>query len=111
MGELPDQLYGPIFAYAQVAWSTRSFVLSVRRSKLIPCKMADIEEVAKGYPAAAPKKPVAVKLAKISAEDVSGFKPAYDAHVAERAKEGMPPLALNAKQAQGDPIGSFYKIL
>jgi len=62
--------------------------------------MADIEEVAKGYPAAAPKKPVAVKLAKLSAEDVSGFKAAYDAHVAERATQGMPPLPLNMKQVQ-----------
>jgi len=36
----------------------------------------------------------------ICQKDVSGFKAAYDAHVDERAKQGLPPLPLDAKQAQ-----------
>jgi len=58
--------------------------------------MADIEDAS----AAAPKKSIVVKLPKISDADVSGFKEAYDAHVAERAAQKMPPLALDPKQAQ-----------
>merc|ERR1719444_762586 len=49
--------------------------------------MADIEDAAGSAKAAKPK--IAVKLPKITDEDV-----------AKRAKEGLPPLALDAKQAQ-----------
>ena len=42
----------------------------------------------------------AVKLPKITDEDVKGFKQAYDKLVAERGAEGIPPPALDAKQAQ-----------
>lgn len=49
---------------------------------------------------AAPKKTIAVKLPKITDEDVQGFKAAYEAHIAERATQGIPPLPLDAKQAQ-----------
>mmetsp|Transcript_1303 Transcript_1303/g.2527 ORF Transcript_1303/g.2527 Transcript_1303/m.2527 type:complete len:907 (+) Transcript_1303:62-2782(+) len=64
--------------------------------------MADIEDSGAGCtPAApAPKKSVVVKLPKITPEDVTGFKAAYEAHVAERATQNLPPLALDAKQAQ-----------
>lgn len=61
--------------------------------------MADIEDSgATCDTGKAPKKSVVVKLPKISDEDVAGFKAAYDAHVAERAKQGIPPLALDSKQ-------------
>ena len=53
-----------------------------------------------GKSAPAPKKSVAVKLPAITADDVSGFKAAYDAHVAERATQGIPPLPLDAKQVR-----------
>jgi len=62
--------------------------------------MADIEDAGCKTGGAAPKKTVAVKLPAITPEDVSGFKVAYDAHVAERAKQGIPPLPLDSKQAQ-----------
>eukprot|EP00442_Polarella_glacialis_P001777 CAMPEP_0115152762 /NCGR_PEP_ID=MMETSP0227-20121206/66340_1 /TAXON_ID=89957 /ORGANISM="Polarella glacialis, Strain CCMP 1383" /LENGTH=900 /DNA_ID=CAMNT_0002563405 /DNA_START=68 /DNA_END=2770 /DNA_ORIENTATION=- len=59
--------------------------------------MADIEGT---HPAvAAPKKAIAVKLPKVSEEDVKGFRAAYDAHVAERALTTLPPLPLDPKQA------------
>ena len=58
--------------------------------------MADIEDAA-GKAAAKPK--IAVKLPRVSDEDVAGFKAAYMAHVAEREAEGLPPLALEPKQA------------
>jgi len=61
--------------------------------------MADIEDSA--GKTAATKKPVAVKLPAFTPEDVSGFKAAYDAHIADReAAGGLPPLPLDAKQAQ-----------
>jgi aconitate hydratase 2/2-methylisocitrate dehydratase len=64
--------------------------------------MADIEDTGAGCGTAAPapKKQIAVKLPSITPEDVSGFKATYDAHVAERATQGMPPLPLDPKQAQ-----------
>jgi aconitate hydratase 2/2-methylisocitrate dehydratase len=62
--------------------------------------MADIEDAGCNTSAPAPKKPVAVKLPAITAEDVSGFKAAYEVHVAERAKEGLPALPLDSKQVQ-----------
>jgi hypothetical protein len=58
----------------------------------------DIEDVAKAGGAAEPKKPAA-KLPKASDADVAGFKAAYEAHIAERALTGIPPLPLNGKQA------------
>jgi len=58
------------------------------------CK--DVEEV--GSSAPAPKKSVVVKLPKCTEADVAGFKAAYEAHIAERAKEGLPPLAMDTKQ-------------
>jgi len=65
---------------------------------------ADIEDAAAGCGTGAakkaPKKSVVVKLPKITDEDVSGFKAAYDAHVKERGDQGMPPLPLDAKQTQ-----------
>eukprot|EP00931_Biecheleriopsis_adriatica_P120593 TRINITY_DN9571_c0_g2_i1.p1 TRINITY_DN9571_c0_g2~~TRINITY_DN9571_c0_g2_i1.p1 ORF type:complete len:902 (+),score=233.65 TRINITY_DN9571_c0_g2_i1:71-2776(+) len=61
--------------------------------------MADIEDAA-GTSSAAAKKSIAVKLPKITDADVQGFKAAYEAHIKEREKEGIPPLPLDAKQAQ-----------
>jgi len=60
--------------------------------------MADIEDVVGGAQPAKPK--IAVKLPKVSEDDFTGFVAAYDAHVAERAKEGLPPLNIDPKQAQ-----------
>lgn len=61
----------------------------------------DIEEGAGACAdGAAPKKSVAVKLPKITEEDVKGFKASYEAHVKERAAQGIPPLPLDPKQAQ-----------
>jgi aconitate hydratase 2/2-methylisocitrate dehydratase len=60
--------------------------------------MADIEDAAGGAKAAKPK--IAVKLPKVTDEDVAKFKEAYNAHVAERAGQGLPPLALDSKQTQ-----------
>jgi len=64
--------------------------------------MADVEDCGSGCaPAApAPKKSVVVKLPKITPEDVSGFAASYQAHVDERAAQLLPPLPLDAKQAQ-----------
>jgi len=60
--------------------------------------MADIEDAAGA--SAAPKKSIAVKLPKITDADVQGFKAAYEAHIEERKKDNIPPLPLDAKQAQ-----------
>jgi aconitate hydratase 2/2-methylisocitrate dehydratase len=68
--------------------------LSQQETFLLKMGVKDIEEVAA-------KKSVVVKLPKVTAKEVAGFKAAYDAHVQERAGEGLPPLALNAKQAVG----------
>lgn len=59
--------------------------------------MADIEDAA-GKAEAKPK--IVVKLPKFTDADKNGFKAAYDAHVVERAKDNLPPLALDAKQCQ-----------
>eukprot|EP00931_Biecheleriopsis_adriatica_P120591 TRINITY_DN9571_c0_g1_i1.p1 TRINITY_DN9571_c0_g1~~TRINITY_DN9571_c0_g1_i1.p1 ORF type:complete len:919 (+),score=259.07 TRINITY_DN9571_c0_g1_i1:49-2757(+) len=61
--------------------------------------MADIEDAA-GASGPAAKKSIAVKLPKITEADVQGFKAAYEAHIQEREKDGIPPLPLDAKQAQ-----------
>jgi aconitate hydratase 2/2-methylisocitrate dehydratase len=45
------------------------------------------------------KKQVVVKLPTLSDDDVTGFKAAYNSHVAERAAQSIPPLPLSAKQA------------
>ena len=60
--------------------------------------MADIEDAAGGAKVAKPK--IAVKLPKVTEEDIAGFKAAYNAHVAERAAERLPPLPIDPKQAQ-----------
>jgi len=60
--------------------------------------MADIEDVAGGAQPAKPK--IAVKLPKVSEEDFTGFVAAYEAHIAERATQDMPPLPIDPKQAQ-----------
>eukprot|EP00448_Togula_jolla_P008897 CAMPEP_0170597184 /NCGR_PEP_ID=MMETSP0224-20130122/15570_1 /TAXON_ID=285029 /ORGANISM="Togula jolla, Strain CCCM 725" /LENGTH=906 /DNA_ID=CAMNT_0010921635 /DNA_START=48 /DNA_END=2768 /DNA_ORIENTATION=- len=65
--------------------------------------MADIEDSGAAGACTttpAPKKTIVVKLPKFTPEDVSGFKTAYNAHVAERAAMGIPPLPLDPKQAQ-----------
>jgi len=59
--------------------------------------MADMEDAA-GKAAEKPK--LVIKLPKFSEEDKAGFKAAYDAHVAERAKLNIPPLPLDPKQCQ-----------
>lgn len=46
-----------------------------------------------------PKKSIDIKLPKVSDDDVSGFLTAYQAHVAERASLGIPPLPVTSKQA------------
>eukprot|EP00933_Yihiella_yeosuensis_P028115 TRINITY_DN2191_c0_g1_i6.p1 TRINITY_DN2191_c0_g1~~TRINITY_DN2191_c0_g1_i6.p1 ORF type:complete len:902 (-),score=272.75 TRINITY_DN2191_c0_g1_i6:323-3028(-) len=61
--------------------------------------MADIEDVA-SKTGAAKKKEIAIKLPKVSEEDISGFKAAYDQHVKDRAEQTLPPLPLDSKQAQ-----------
>jgi len=60
--------------------------------------MADIEDAAGAEKAAKPK--IAVKLPKVTDADIAGFKAAYNAHTAERAEQGMPPLPIDPKQAQ-----------
>mmetsp|Transcript_73155 Transcript_73155/g.169670 ORF Transcript_73155/g.169670 Transcript_73155/m.169670 type:complete len:916 (-) Transcript_73155:124-2871(-) len=62
-------------------------------------KSKDIEDTV-GAAAPKPKKSVVVKVPKITPEDVTGFKAAYEKHVADRAAMGIPPEPLNAKQAQ-----------
>mmetsp|Transcript_23322 Transcript_23322/g.53748 ORF Transcript_23322/g.53748 Transcript_23322/m.53748 type:complete len:904 (-) Transcript_23322:225-2936(-) len=63
--------------------------------------MADIEDGANSCgTGAAPKKQIAVKLPKLTEDDVRGFKEAYDKVVAERAAQGIPPPPLDPKQAQ-----------
>lgn len=57
----------------------------------------DMEDVA-GAAEAKPK--IVVKLPKFTDADVTGFKAAYNAHVASRAEMGIPPEPLNPKQAQ-----------
>lgn len=59
----------------------------------------DIEDSGAGCGTPAPKKGVVVKLPKITDDDVKGFKAAYEAHVAERASQDLPPCPLDAKQA------------
>ena len=61
--------------------------------------MQDIEDT--GYPgAASASKSITVKLPKIAAKDVEGFKTTYEAHVKDREAQGIPPLPLDAKQVQ-----------
>jgi len=60
--------------------------------------MADIEDVAGGAQPAKPK--IAVKLPKVSDEEFAGFITAYEAHIADRATQGLPPLPIDPKQAQ-----------
>lgn len=71
--------------------------------------MADIEDSA-GAAGARPK--IVVKVPKFTQADVDGFKATYDAHIAERAKDNLPPLALDSKQcvlvcelAKKPPVG------
>lgn len=59
--------------------------------------MAEIEDVA-GASGAKPK--IVVKLPKFTQADQDGFKAAYEAHVADRQKQNIPPLPLDPKQCQ-----------
>eukprot|EP00929_Paragymnodinium_shiwhaense_P082681 TRINITY_DN436_c0_g2_i1.p1 TRINITY_DN436_c0_g2~~TRINITY_DN436_c0_g2_i1.p1 ORF type:complete len:890 (-),score=289.66 TRINITY_DN436_c0_g2_i1:216-2885(-) len=51
----------------------------------------DIEEIAR-------KANAAMKVPKVTAKELEGFKAAYMAHLKERQDQGLPPLPLSAKQ-------------
>lgn len=58
--------------------------------------MADIEDAGKACGDAKAKPRVMVKIPKVDYDTAMGFKAKYEAHIAERAKQDIPPLPLSA---------------